>query len=128
MCLNKEIRLVLYGMNNIEDIEKLKQILYFPFWKGRENILDTNVSILELLRYSSGTLATFDFIKSFHYCLLGERESSWRDHISFRWLMSFKDLEEQTHWLERLQYTLWRLQATIWVWSDSEKDKLTQEY
>ncbi|KMQ86489.1 krab-a domain-containing protein [Lasius niger] len=49
-------------------------------------------------------LAIIDAIKFFRHYLLGRRFLIRTDHISLKWLMSFKDLEGQlARWLERLQ-------------------------
>jgi len=49
-------------------------------------------------------LAIVEFLKSFHHYLYGSRFVVRIDHISLRWLMSFKNLEEQlARWLERIQ-------------------------
>jgi len=43
-------------------------------------------------------------IKSFHHYLYGRKFLIRTDHVSLRWLMSFKELEGQlARWLERLQ-------------------------
>ena len=49
-------------------------------------------------------LAVVDSIKSFHQYLYGRKFLVRSDHVSLRWLMSFKELEGQlARWLERLQ-------------------------
>lgn len=49
-------------------------------------------------------LAIVESLKSFHHYLYGRKFLIRTDHISLRWLMSFKDLEGQlARWLERLQ-------------------------
>lgn len=49
-------------------------------------------------------LAIVTSLKSFHHYLYGRKFKIWTDHISLKWLMSFKDLEGQlAQWLERLQ-------------------------
>ncbi|XP_011859544.1 PREDICTED: uncharacterized protein LOC105557028 [Vollenhovia emeryi] len=49
-------------------------------------------------------LAVVDPLKFFRHYLLGRRFLIRTDHVSLRWLMSFKDLEGQlARWLERLQ-------------------------
>ena len=49
-------------------------------------------------------LAIVDSLKSFHHYLYGCNFKVRTDHISLRWLMSFKNLEEQlARWLERIQ-------------------------
>lgn len=49
-------------------------------------------------------LAIIDAIKFFRHYLLGRKFLIRTDHISLKWLMSFKDLEGQlARWLERLQ-------------------------
>lgn len=49
-------------------------------------------------------LAIVDAIKFFRHYLLGRRFLIRTDHISLKWLLSFKDLEGQlARWLERLQ-------------------------
>lgn len=49
-------------------------------------------------------LAIVDAVKSFRHYLLGRRFLIRTDHVSLRWLLSFKDLEGQlARWLERLQ-------------------------
>lgn len=43
-------------------------------------------------------------LKTFHHYLYGRKFLIRTDHISLRWLISFKDLEGQlARWLERLQ-------------------------
>lgn len=49
-------------------------------------------------------LAIIDSLKSFHHYLYGRKFVIRTDHISLRWLMSFKNLEGQmARWLERIQ-------------------------
>lgn len=49
-------------------------------------------------------LAMVESMKSFHHYLYGRKFLIRTDHISLRWLMSFKDLEGQlARWMERLQ-------------------------
>ncbi|KAM0724690.1 Retrovirus-related Pol polyprotein from transposon 17.6 [Formica fusca] len=49
-------------------------------------------------------LAIVNSVKSFRHYLLGRRFVIRTDHVSLRWLMSFRDLEGQlARWLERLQ-------------------------
>jgi hypothetical protein len=49
-------------------------------------------------------LAVVDSIKFFHHYLYGRRFTIRTDHISLKWLLSFRDLEGQlARWLERLQ-------------------------
>lgn len=49
-------------------------------------------------------LAVVDAMKSFHHYLCGRKFLVRTDHISLRWLMSFRNLEGQlARWLERLQ-------------------------
>jgi len=49
-------------------------------------------------------LAVVDSLKSFRHYLLGRKFMIRTDHVSLKWLMSFKDLEGQlARWLERLQ-------------------------
>lgn len=49
-------------------------------------------------------LAIVDSLKSFRHYLLGRKFIIRTDHISLRWLMSFRDLEGQlARWLEKLQ-------------------------
>ena len=49
-------------------------------------------------------LAIVDSFKTFHHYLYGRKFLVRTDHVSLRWLMSFKDLEGQlARWLERLQ-------------------------
>ncbi|GAB1869457.1 RNA-directed DNA polymerase [Camponotus japonicus] len=49
-------------------------------------------------------LAVVDSLKFFRHYLLGRKFIIRTDHISLKWLMSFKDLEGQlARWLERLQ-------------------------
>lgn len=49
-------------------------------------------------------LAIVDSVKSFHHYLLGRKFLIRTDHISLKWLMSFKNLEGQlARWVERLQ-------------------------
>jgi len=49
-------------------------------------------------------LAIVESLKSFHHYLYGNRFIVRTDHISLRWLMSFKNLEGQlARWLERIQ-------------------------
>lgn len=49
-------------------------------------------------------LAIVESFKSFHHYLYGKKFLVRTDYVSFRWLMSFKDLEDQlARWLERLQ-------------------------
>jgi len=49
-------------------------------------------------------LAIVASLKSFHHYLYGRKFKIRTDHFSFKWLMSFKDLEGQlARWLERLQ-------------------------
>lgn len=49
-------------------------------------------------------LAVVDSLKSFRHYLLGRKFVIRTDHVSLKWLMSFKDLEGQlARWLERLQ-------------------------
>jgi len=49
-------------------------------------------------------LAIVSSIKSFHHYLYGRKFLIRTDHVSLRWLMSFKELEGQlARWLERLQ-------------------------
>ena len=40
-------------------------------------------------------LATVQSIKSFHQYLYGQKFLIRTDHVSFKWLMSFKDFEGQ---------------------------------
>jgi len=48
-------------------------------------------------------LAIVDSVKFFNH-LLGQKCLIRTDHVSLRWLLSFKDLEDQlARWLERLQ-------------------------
>lgn len=50
-------------------------------------------------------LAVVDAVKSFHHYLYGRKFQVRTDHISLRWLMSFRNLEGQlARWLERLQH------------------------
>lgn len=49
-------------------------------------------------------LAIVESVKSFHHYLYGRKLKIRTDHVSLRWLMSFKNLEGQlARWLERLQ-------------------------
>lgn len=49
-------------------------------------------------------LAVVDSVKSFRHYLYGRRFLIRTDHVSLKWLMSFRDLEGQlARWLERLQ-------------------------
>jgi len=49
-------------------------------------------------------LAIVESLKSLHHYLYGRRFVVKTDHISLRWLMSFKNLEEQlARWLQRIQ-------------------------
>jgi len=49
-------------------------------------------------------LAVVDSLKFFRHYLLGQKFLIRTDHVSLRWLMSFKDLEGQlARWMERLQ-------------------------
>lgn len=49
-------------------------------------------------------LAIVTSLKSFHHYLYGRKFQIRTDHISLKWLLSFKDLEGQlARWLERLQ-------------------------
>jgi len=49
-------------------------------------------------------LAIVDSVKFFHHYLYGRKFLIRTDHISLRWLLSFKDLEGQlARWMERLQ-------------------------
>lgn len=49
-------------------------------------------------------LAVVDSLKTFRHYLLGQKFSVRTDHVSLKWLMSFRDLEGQlARWLERLQ-------------------------
>jgi len=49
-------------------------------------------------------LAIIDSIKFFRHYLLGRKFLIRTDHVSLKWLMSFRDLEGQlARWLERLQ-------------------------
>ena len=49
-------------------------------------------------------LAIVASVKSFHHYLYGRKFQIRTDHISLKWLLSFKDLEGQlARWLERLQ-------------------------
>src|SRR5580765_7264393 len=49
-------------------------------------------------------LAIIDSLKFFRHYLLGRKFVIRTDHVSLKWLMSFKDLEGQlARWLERLQ-------------------------
>ncbi|XP_071580542.1 uncharacterized protein [Temnothorax nylanderi] len=49
-------------------------------------------------------LAVIDSVKSFHHYLYGRKFLVRTDHVSLRWLMSFRNLEGQlARWLERLQ-------------------------
>jgi len=49
-------------------------------------------------------LAIVESLRSFHHYLYGSRFVVRTDHISLRWLMSFKNLEGQlARWLERIQ-------------------------
>lgn len=49
-------------------------------------------------------LAVVDSVKSFHHYLYGRQFLVQTDHVSLKWLMSFKNLEGQlARWLERLQ-------------------------
>jgi len=49
-------------------------------------------------------LAVVDSLKFFRHYLLGRKFLIRTDHVSLKWLMSFKDLEGQlARWLERLQ-------------------------
>lgn len=49
-------------------------------------------------------LAIVSSLKSFHHYLYGRKFKIRTDHISIKWLMSFKDLEGQlARWLERLR-------------------------
>lgn len=49
-------------------------------------------------------LAIVDSIKSFRHYLLGQKFLIRTDHVSLRWLLSFKNLEGQlSHWVEKLQ-------------------------
>lgn len=49
-------------------------------------------------------LAIVDSVKTFHCYLYGRKFLIRTDHVSLKWLMSFKNLERQlARWLERLQ-------------------------
>lgn len=49
-------------------------------------------------------LAIIDSFKNFHHYLYGQKFLVRTDHISLRWLLSFKELDGQlARWLERLQ-------------------------
>ena len=49
-------------------------------------------------------LAVVDSVKSFHHYLYGRKFLVRTDHVSLRWLMSFRNLEGQlARWVERLQ-------------------------
>lgn len=49
-------------------------------------------------------LAIIDSLKNFHHYLYGKKFVVRTDHISLRWLMTFKNLEGQmARWLERIQ-------------------------
>lgn len=76
--------------------EEEKVIAYFScvFSKVERNYCVTRQELL----------AVVDAVKSFHHYLYGRKFSVRTDHISLRWLLSFRNLEGQlARWLERLQ-------------------------
>lgn len=118
--------------NSLKQVLTSSSVLSFPKENGMF-ILDTDASNLgigavlsqeqngieKVIAYYSRTLnnseknycvtrkellAVIDSIKSFHHYLYGRGFVVRTDHISLKWLMSFKNLEGQlARWLERLQ-------------------------
>lgn len=77
---------------------KEKVIAYFSrtLSKAERNYCVTRRELLAIVSIES--------IKSFRHYLLGRKFLISTDHVSLRWLLSFKDLEGQlARWLERLQ-------------------------
>lgn len=82
-------------LSQVQDGEE-KIIAYFSrvFSKQERNYCITRRELL----------AAVDAMKSFHHYLYGRRFTVRTDHISLRWLLSFRNLEGQlARWLERLQ-------------------------
>jgi len=89
---NHGIGAVLSQIQNKEE----KVIVYFSkvFNKSERNYCVTRRKLLAII----------NSLKSFHYYLYGRNFLIRTDHISLRWLMSFKNLEGQlARWLEQIQ-------------------------